>query len=198
MSSTSALRPNALAQADWSRRSLTRQFGLVVAATLFVAACAHVSVPMPFTPVPTTMQPFAVIVVGMFLGPVSGFAAMTLYLIEGAIGFPVFTPQGPGGIAQLLGPTAGYLFSYPIAAAIAGWVLRVSRRHLHAFPAAFLAGALALMPVFSMGAFWLGRLLHLHASAALQLAVTPFLLAEVVKLCAASAAYTARDVARRS
>src|SRR3954469_18368068 len=97
--------------------SLAGRVILAIGATLFVAACAHVSVPLPFTPVPLTLQNFAVLLVGMVLGPVAGFSAMVLYLAEGATGLPVFNPGGLGGVAQLLGPTAGFLFSYPLAAA---------------------------------------------------------------------------------
>src|SRR5277367_1286432 len=107
--------------------SLTARVVLVVAATALVAVCAHISLPLLFTPVPLTLQTFAVILVGMVLGPVAGFSAMVLYLAEGAMGLPVFSPHGPGGVAQLLGPTAGFLFSYPMAAASAGWVVRRMR-----------------------------------------------------------------------
>src|ERR1700753_1234762 len=104
--------------------SLAGKALLVIGATAFVAACAHVSLPLPFTPVPLTLQNFAVILLGMALGPVAGFSAMVLYLAEGALGLPVFTPYSSGGIAHLLGPTRGVLFSYPLAAATAGWVVR--------------------------------------------------------------------------
>src|SRR5277367_1653846 len=104
--------------------SLTARVVLVVAATALVAACAHVSLPLPFTPVPLTLQTFAVILVGMVLGPAAGFSAMVLYLAEGASGLPVFSPHGLGGIAQLAGPTGGYLASYPLAAACAGLFTR--------------------------------------------------------------------------
>src|SRR5580692_12694636 len=106
------------------QESLAGKTLLVIGATAFVAACAHISFPLPFTPVPLTLQNFAVILVGMALGPVAGFSSMVLYLAEGAAGLPVFTPHGPGGVAQLMGPTAGFLFSYPLAAASAGWVVR--------------------------------------------------------------------------
>src|SRR5258708_27327523 len=88
-------------------QSMTGRIVLAVGATALVAACAHVSLPLPFTPVPLTLQNFAVLLVGMVLGPVAGFSAMVLYLAEGAIGLPVFNPHGLGGVAQLLGPTAG-------------------------------------------------------------------------------------------
>ena len=106
--------------------TLPGRAAMAVAATAFVALCAHVSIPVFFTPVPFTLQPFAVILVGLLLGPAGAFAAMMLYLAEGAMGLPVFTPQGAGGVAQLLGPTAGFLFSYPLAAAAAGALARLS------------------------------------------------------------------------
>ena len=112
--------------------SLAGKTLLVIGATAFVAACAHISFPLPFTPVPLTLQNFAVILVGMALGPVAGFSAMVLYLAEGALGLPVFTPTGgPAGIAHLLGPNGGFLFSYPLAAATAGWVVRAHAAHHH-------------------------------------------------------------------
>ncbi len=80
------------------QESLAGKTLLVIGATAFVAACAHISLPLPFTPVPLTLQNFAVILVGMALGPVAGFSAMVLYLAEGALGLPVFTPSGgPAG-----------------------------------------------------------------------------------------------------
>ena len=89
--------------------SLAGKALLVIGATAFVAACAHISFPLPFTPVPLTLQNFAVILVGMALGPVAGFSAMVLYLAEGALGLPVFTPSGgPTGVVHLLGPNGGF------------------------------------------------------------------------------------------
>ena len=109
------------------RNTLVGKGTIIVAATGFVAICAHISVPLPFTMVPLTLQTFAVILVGMLLGPTAAAAAMTLYLAEGAMGLPVFSPHGPGGLAQLLGPVGGYLLSYPFAAALAGAVVRMLR-----------------------------------------------------------------------
>src|ERR1700751_4230763 len=89
--------------------SVPGRIAFAVAATAFVALCARITVPLPFTPVPLTLQNFAVLLVGLTLGPVAGFAAMALYLMEGAIGMPVFNPHGAGGIIQLMGPTGGFL-----------------------------------------------------------------------------------------
>src|SRR2546423_2722842 len=90
---------------DWAL-----QVTLVVGASLFVALCARVTLPLPFTPVPLTLQNFGVLLVGLTLGSRRGFAALALYLVEGAVGMPVFNPAGLGGVAQLFGPTGGYLF----------------------------------------------------------------------------------------
>src|ERR1700691_579242 len=78
------------------------QVAMVVGASLFVALCARVTLPLPFTPVPLTLQNFGVLMVGLTLGGRRGFAALVLYLAEGCMGMPVFSPTGPGDIAQLL------------------------------------------------------------------------------------------------
>ena len=172
-------------------RTLAGRSFLAISATVLVALCAHVSVPLYFTPVPVTLQTMAVILVGLTLGPALGSAALVLYLAEGAIGLPVFSPNGPGGIAQLLGPTAGYLFSYPLAAAAAGGVVRAVRLGRSQLPAAILAGLAASFFIFAMGAGWLAHLLHLNANAAWHLGVQPFLPGEILKIAAAAGAYTA-------
>src|ERR1700712_1911317 len=105
-------------------QTLTGKAVFAVVATGLMALAAHISLPLPFSPVPLILTPFAVLLIGMVLGPLTAFSAMVLYLAEGAMGLPVFSPQGPGGVAQLLGPTAGYLFAYPFAAALAGWMVR--------------------------------------------------------------------------
>jgi biotin transport system substrate-specific component len=177
---------------------MTGKVMLVVAATVFVAACAHISVPLPFTPVPITLQNFAVLLVGMVLGPVAGFSAMVLYLAEGALGLPVFTPHSLGGVAHLLGPNAGYLFSYPLAAAVAGWVVRGMQHVTSRFRSAIVASIVASLPIFAIGAVWLGHLLHLSLSATWTLAVAPFLLGEVIKITAAAGIFSALQRWQRS
>ena len=112
--------------------------GIAVAlGSALVAICAHIAIPLGFTPVPVTMQTFAVLLLALLFTPGAAFACLALYLMEGAMGLPVFSPHGPGGMLQLLGPTGGYLLSYPFAAALASWLYRRRRR---SFLAA-LAGA---------------------------------------------------------
>jgi len=101
----------------------------VVLGALVVAAAAQVSVPLPGTPVPMTLQPMAVLLVGGLLGARLGALSMILYLAMGAAGLPVFTPTVPlVGVARLLGPTGGYLLAYPVAAWVAGWFANPGRQ----------------------------------------------------------------------
>lgn len=178
--------------------SLFGKVVMVISATILVAACAHVSIPLPFTPVPITLQNFAVVLVGLVLGPVAGFSAMVLYLAEGAMGLPVFSPHGPGGVAQLMGPTAGYLFAYPLAAAATGWVVGAMKSVASRFTRAVVAGIVANVIIFTLAATWLARFLHLGATAAWTLAVAPFLLGEAIKVTAAAGIFSAMQRWKRS
>jgi biotin transport system substrate-specific component len=173
------------------QESIPGRIVLAFAATVLVAVCAHVSLPLPFTPVPLTLQNFAVLLVGMALGPVAGFSAMVLYLAQGAMGLPMFTPNGPMGVARLVGPTAGFLFAYPLAAASAGWVVRAMRNVSSRFTRGIVAGVVATLIIFVCGAGWMASLLHLSASATWYMAVAPFLPGEVVKVTAAAGIYSA-------
>jgi biotin transport system substrate-specific component len=121
------------------------------------------------------------------LGGWRAAAALVLYLVEGVSGLPVFSPHGPGGMAQLLGPTGGYLMSYPLAALVAGLIAdKLSRRsRLIAFS---FAAVVASLLVFALGAFWLAMLVHKPASTIFAIAVLPFLPGEVLKTIAAIAA----------
>jgi biotin transport system substrate-specific component len=180
------------------QESLTGKVLLVIGATAFVAACAHISFPLPFTPVPLTLQNFAVLLVGMFLGPVAGFSAMVLYLVEGALGLPVFTPYAAGGVAHLLGPNGGYLFSYPLAAAAAGWVVRAMQPVTTRFRSALVAAAVATLPIFLLGAGWFAYYAHHNASATWAMAIAPFLPGEIIKITAAAGIFSTFQRWRKS
>ena len=156
----------------------------VVLATGLVAICAHIALPLGFTPVPVTMQTFAVLLLGLLLTPGPAFACLALYVMEGAVGLPVFSPHGPGGIAQLLGPAGGYLLSYPFAAAMASVLYRRLRG---SFLAALAASGLASLLILAAGATWLGLLSHLKFSLVFAQSVAPFLPGDVVKILAATA-----------
>ena len=156
----------------------------VVSASALVAICAHIAVPLGFTPVPVTMQTFAVLLLGLLFGPGPAFACLALYLMEGAVGLPVFSPHGPGGMAQMLGPTGGYLLSYPFAAAVASVLYRRGRR---SFVAAIAASGLASILILAAGASWLALLTHAKLSVVFAQSVAPFLAGDAVKILAAAA-----------
>ena len=92
----------------------------VVGFAAALALAAQVALPVPGTPVPVTLQPMLVVLAGLWLGPAAAAASMTLYLLAGAAGLPVFAPFGAPGVARLLGPTGGYLLAYPLAAWVTG------------------------------------------------------------------------------
>src|ERR1700747_746533 len=97
-----------------------RTTGAVLAGSALVAICSHIAVPLWFTPVPLTLQPFAVLLLGLVLGPQLAAATMAAYPLGGAAGVAVLAPglAFGAGMAHLLGPTGGYLMSYPAAAAL--------------------------------------------------------------------------------
>lgn len=166
---------------------LSRQVALVVGATLFVALCAHVTIPLlPLTPVPLTVQNLGVLLVGLLLGSRRGFAAMMLYLLEGTIGLPVFNPTGPGGVAQLFGATGGFLLVYPFVAYLAGYIFE---RGTKSFARAAIAGLLAEVLLFAGGLGWLYVFTHSFARAA-YLGLYWFVAAEVIKVMLAAAVAT--------
>ncbi len=167
-----------------SVRRLARQGGIAIAATAFVALCAHISIPLGFTPVPITLQPFAVLLLGLVLAPGLSFAALCLYLLEGASGLPVFSPHGLGGIAQLFGPTGGYLLAAPFAAAIAGLIYRDGKRKLFF---ALTGAAVGDIILLAIGALWLGMLANTSFSVLLKESVVPFLASDAAKVIAAAA-----------
>jgi biotin transport system substrate-specific component len=159
------------------------QLILAVLCSLLVAVCAHVSILLVFTPVPLTLQTFAVLLLGLTLSPTAAFAALTLYLAEGAAGLPVFSPHGPGGLLQIVGPTGGYLLSYPFAAALTA---RMAKRFRSSFGIYTLSAAVGSVAILALGASWLALALHESPATTLKLAVWPFLPGDALKVCAAA------------
>jgi len=150
---------------------------LVVAASAIIAIAAQIAIPIPGTVVPLTMQPLAVLLVGVTLGSTRGAAAAALYLLEGFSGMPVFA-QGHAGAIWLAGPTAGYLFSYPFAAFIAGWF---SERGWGSTILRAVAGMLVALGVIYLGGWsWLAA--FAGAKGAWLGGVRPFVLADILKV----------------
>ena len=145
---------------------------LVIGASALIAIAAQIAIPVPFSPVPLTLQPLAVLLVGAALGSTRGAAAAALYLFEGFSGLPVFA-QGHGGPLWMFAATAGYLWSYPAAAWLAGFF---SERN---FPS--LLTMTAGMTVIYLGGWsWLATLTS--PAAAYTMGVAPFLLGDAIKV----------------
>ncbi len=160
------------------------QMALIVGASFLVALCARITLPLPWTPVPLTLQNFGVLLVALVLGSKRGFAAMALYLVEGASGMPMFS-RGLSGLGQLMGPTGGYLLAYPLVAFIVGFI---SERGSRGFARNLIACVAGELMLFAGGLTWLAVLAKGSVWQAVQFGLYPFVFAEVAKVTAAAGA----------
>jgi biotin transport system substrate-specific component len=166
-----------------TRDRVVRRALAVLLGTALVALAAQVAVPIPGTPVPVTLQPLAVLIVGGLLGPALGASSLVVYLWLGAAGLPVFTPFGLPGLARLIGPTGGYLLAYPLAAAIVGRLATDPGRQPGV--ARLSLAAFAGLALIHLGGLAQLVLLTGSGAAALQLGTLPFLLSDLGKLAIA-------------
>jgi biotin transport system substrate-specific component len=180
-----------IAAASSAARSSIR-VASVLFLTALTAAAAQFSVHLPFTPVPSTLQPLVVLIGAAALGARLGASSQVLYLLLGIAGFPVFaaSPILPQGMGRLLGPTGGYLWAYPVAALVTGWL--ASRGFDRRYFSSLLAMFAGLCIVFAGGVGWLalaggGPQGPLGIDAALSTGLYPFIISDVVELCLASA-----------
>ncbi|HUG41938.1 MAG TPA: biotin transporter BioY [Longimicrobiales bacterium] len=191
MSDTSLGVQGAAADAVAPMRTAAR----IAAVALFVVATAigaRISVPVPLTPVPMTLQTLFVLLSGALLGPALGATAQLAYLGAGIAGIPVFV--GGAGLAYLLGPTGGYLLAFPLAAFLAGIVAdRVPRRGLPGAALLFVALLAASLVVLLGGSAWLGAITG-DVRGAFALGFVPFLAGDVLKVAlTALLAWRGRD-----
>jgi biotin transport system substrate-specific component len=154
---------------------------LVIGASMLIAVAAQIAIPLPFTPVPLTLQPLAVILVGVTLGASRGAAAAMLYLLEGMSGLPVFALGGSA--ASLLGPSAGFLYSYPLAAAVAGFI---SERGWGNSMVRAISGMLLALGVIYLGG-WSWFAMIFDSRTAFAATVAPFVVADIVKVALGAA-----------
>jgi biotin transport system substrate-specific component len=160
--------------------AINRAVAVILGAAL-VAAAAQVSMPLPGTPVPMTLQPLAVLLVGGLLGSRLGAASLALYLALGAAGLPVFTPTVPLiGVARLFGPTGGYLLAYPVAAFATGAIVTDGRQWGRT-----ALGVLAGLVLIHLGGLAQLLILTGDLSAAARFGTLPFLLGDLGKLAIA-------------
>jgi biotin transport system substrate-specific component len=177
----------------------------IAAANILLVMCAHIVIPLPWTPVPITGQTFGVLLVGVLLGARHGAITLILYLLEGAAGLPVFQPLGLPGLARFAGPTAGYLLSYPAAAFATGWLversakvgtLREGGSRLAGFP---LIGALITgeAVIFAGGCAWLAIFVGMGWGVAFNQGALPFIPGEIIKMALIVVAAGGLQLARK-
>lgn len=178
--SHAAFAPAAAQDIAWMRNLL-----VIFCGSLFVAVCAHITLPLDFTPVPLTLQDFAVMALGLFLTPRLAMYTMLVYLAEGAAGLPVFAPgpMGMTGLAHILGPTGGYLMAYPTVAAVTSYLWRTSER---SYLGALVSAGAGNMILLTLGGAWLGLLTHISPQAVMSEAVMPFVPGDAIKILLAA------------
>lgn len=172
--------PLVSAAAAQPARVLKRSLAIGLA-VLIVAASAQVAVPVPLNPVPMTLQPLAVLVVGGLLGPASGAVALAAYLALGLLGLPVFA-AGSSGFVHVLGPTGGYLLAFPAAAAVAGYATRGNGGALRTL----LFCALAMVVIHLGGTAHLA-MLGGNPETAFRIGFLPFFTGDLLKVGLAAA-----------
>lgn len=158
----------------------------VISFIALTVAGAYIRIPLPFTPVPITLQTFFVILAGALLGRKLGTLSQAGYLLVGIFGLPVFT-GGLYGFARLFGPTGGYLIGFVLAAFIIGKLLGNSDQA----PFVKIVGAMlvGLFVLFLTGTLQLAFVMHIPFTKAMALGVLPFIPGDIIKLLAAATVY---------
>jgi len=182
----SSVRALTLADVAVPRANLAWDAAMIVVASLVTALAAQVAMPLPWSPVPVTGQTFAVLLSAMALGARRAFLAQVLYLAEGVAGLPVFA-GGAAGAHILLGPTAGYLAAFPLAAALTGFLAERGwdRRFVTTMAAMLLGSAV----IFASGLAWLAR--FVPAEHLMSTGFLPFVPGDLIKSALAAIAFPA-------
>jgi biotin transport system substrate-specific component len=166
--------------ADLAPGSLVRDVVLVLAAAVLTGLAAQVSIQLPFTPVPITLQTFTVLLAGAALGPLRGGAGMLLYLVAGAAGVPWFAEQRHG----MSFPSFGYIVGFVVAAAIVGWLARRGADRNPLGAAAIMV--LGNLVIYAIGVPWLMAAIGVDLFTAIDQGLTPFLVGDALKVALAA------------
>jgi biotin transport system substrate-specific component len=167
-----------------SNKTLCRSLGVATFIVL-TSMGAFVRIPLPFTPVPLTLQTFFVILSGAVLGSSSGALSQIGYLFLGLSGFSVFTGSG-SGLSYLAGPTGGYIVGFILSAYFTGQAVRWSKNNLFFLIASFF---LADLIILCCGMFWLRCLFGYSFAKILGIGFLPFVPGDLYKVAVASLLY---------
>lgn len=162
----------------------------ILAFTTLTALAAHIRIPLPFTPVPITLQSLVVILAGIFLGSKKGATSQIALILAGFLGFSVFSQSGPA-YAVVLGPTGGYILGFVFAAYVAGWMKE--HLELQGFWSRSLALFGASLFIFIPGVFWLKIFTGQNWGLALSLGLYPFLLGDILKTLVAAGLWKGQE-----
>jgi len=178
MTAQVAHRPRVLA--DLVPGALARDIALVIGAAAMTGLAAQVSIPLPFTPVPISLQTLTVLLAGAALGPIRGGMGMLLYLVAGMVGVPWFSEQRSGFDF----PSFGYILGFVLAAIVVGAMARRGADRT-------VIGAVALMVlgnlvIYALGVAWLANSLGVDLPKALELGAVPFLVGDGLKIALAA------------
>jgi biotin transport system substrate-specific component len=165
------------------QKALVYDAALIIGGSLFIALCARITIPLPFSPVPITGQTLAVLLTGMLLGSQRGGMALLAYLAEGALGLPVFAVGSTAGLARLAGPTGGYLLGFVAAAYVTG--LLAQRGWDRKMGTTLLAMLLGNAVIYAFGLPWLA--LFVGIKGAPPLGLYPFIAGDLLKAALATA-----------
>jgi biotin transport system substrate-specific component len=175
---------HALGRRSTARSALITDVTLVLLGSAVMAGLAQLSFRLPFTPVPVSGQTLGVLLVGASLGAWRGAASILLYLGEGAAGLPVFAEGHSGTLFLTNAATTGFLWGFVVAAAVIGLLAQLGwDRSVGSAIGAMLVGEVV---VFVFGVGWLAHWLGVPAEEALELALYPFVLGELLKLLIAA------------
>jgi biotin transport system substrate-specific component len=150
---------------------------LILGGSLFIALCAQIRIPLPFTPVPVTGQTFAILMVGSLFGSRQGGITLLFYLLLGAIGLPVFA-GGEAGWQYIQGSTFGYLLAFPLAAMLTGWLAQ--RGWDRKVSMTILSMILGNVVIYTFGVAWLSMLVGMQQ--AVVFGLLPFVVGDILKI----------------
>ena len=166
--------------ADVVPRTWWREIAVVSGGALFVGLAAQIAIPLPFTPVPLTLQTFAVLLTAAALGSVRGVLSMLLYAVVGVVGVPWFA-EGSSGYSA---PSFGYIVGFIVAAAVVGRIAESGATRSAWRTAGLMVVGNAI--IYAFGVVWLKLAIGVTIPEALSLGLVPFLLGDAIKIAAAA------------
>lgn len=167
---------------SWAQKSIVRNVALVLGLTAFTAMCAQVSIPLGFTPVPLTLQTFAVLAGAAALGAERAVIAQVLYVVFAIAGFPVLA-GGASGTDSVVGATGGYILGFVVSSFVVGRIAeRGATKRIETTFFAYLAGTAV---VYGLGVSWLSYVTHMSLRDAVVAGMIPFLIGDAIKAVAA-------------